>query len=77
MVAPGRAHRRKLSGADGRKCRAHLQGTNRERKMQSKIAAETLSTGAEEKLRTEFWMKEKQIAFIALPGKGSHRRLTP
>ena len=28
-------------------------------------------------LETEFWVKEKKIAFIALPGKGGHSRLMP
>ena len=26
---------------------------------------------------TEFWVKQKKIAFIALPGKGGHSRLMP
>ena len=26
---------------------------------------------------TEFWVKEKKIACIALPGKGGHSRLMP
>ena len=28
-------------------------------------------------METEFWVKEKKIACIALPGKGGHSRLMP
>ena len=28
-------------------------------------------------VETEFWVKEKKVAFIALPGKGGHGRLMP
>ena len=27
--------------------------------------------------KTVFWVREKKIAFIALPGKGDHSRLMP